>query len=273
MSEELVKSGSTALATSAGTGINTTSKFAQKKIRTLAINQPMSNGDDLKLGLLRITESGEQFDKVRVVLLNTPDEARKFYLDPKKREKDGLLCWSYDMTRPDPKAKDPQSLTCASCPKQSWDKWRTTRKPEDLPPCDSYYTAVLYDIDSEQPLRTYVRGKSKKPFEVAMERLFMTFDKMKKVANIDPSVYDIAFTISTEKDTGSKNFLLKFSDFHAIDGTQREALHDAHLKFGVRKSGTPDEEETIDKKNDEINDAIAGSAKVPEAPTGQEYTI
>lgn len=122
-------------------------------------------------GKFRNTATNEHFDTLRVVLLDAPREQREYYLNNGTFSKDNKLCFSTDNVQPHSKAKQPQALYCATCPKGDikWKKWRDTKDPKDLPECGMFYHLFFADRSTQTAFYFNVKGTSVKPFKDAME--------------------------------------------------------------------------------------------------------
>lgn len=226
-----------------GVGIDFGSKLFQLKPATLTINQPNTQTEGAIKGKLRISETGDQFEEMYVTLLKMPVEQRAYYIgEPGQlnRTPDNLMCFSRDMFRPDAAAKVPQSIKCDGCPKASWEKWRQSKKKEDIPPCDAYYYALFIDTVYKMPMQMYIRSKSKGPFEAGMQNLARTFAKMKSQGQ-NPNIWDIKFRLSTEaiKTGNLTSYVLKISNPEAISDGERAEFGEMYMSYVNR--GKPSE--------------------------------
>jgi hypothetical protein len=278
MSEALVKLDPTALA-KGGQGINFGSKLFALTPATVSINQPMTQAEGAIPGKLRISETGDQFDSMRVVLLTMPVEQRSFYAGEAgqlNRTPENLMCFSRDMERPDAKAKVPQAMRCQGCPKASWEPWRTKfeksgiKDPKLIPPCDAYYYALFIDQVYKMPLAMYIRGNSKSPFESAMKNLSRKFAMMKSQGH-NPNIFDLSFVITTEKGKSggkiSANYVLKIdnSTIKVITDEERSAFGDVYLQFINRGVKSVEEQAAAEAEAQIENQAAAIDAQVVEA--------
>jgi hypothetical protein len=228
-----------------GLGVDLGSKLFQLKPATININQPSTQAEGAIKGLLRVSESGDQYESMLVTLLLMPVEQRSYYVgEPGQlnRSPDNLMCFSRDMIRPDGKAKDPQAAFCKSCPKQDWTKWRETHAKADIPGCDAYYYALMVDTVYKMPLQMFIRSTAKKPFEAGMQQLARTFAKL-KAQGTNPNIFDIQFTLGTKMIQTGKNqsWIPTFSDFKAISAEDREAFGDIYLQY-INRNVQSDEE-------------------------------
>lgn len=260
------------LAQTGGLGIDFGSKLFQLKPATLSINQPSTQAEGAIKGKLRIAETGDQFDQLVVTLLLMPQERRQYYVgEPGKlnRTQENLMCFSNDLVRPDEKAKVPQALRCAACAKASWDKWRQDKRKENIPPCESFYYALLIDTKYRMPLQMYIRSTGKAPFEQGMKNLARKLYMMQQ-EGLNPNIFDISFTLSTEKVTknGTVSWIPKLSGFNLISAEQREEFGSVYKQFVNRKNApTAGEEEQaaaqIDEAEATINNAVTGEGPAP----------
>lgn len=258
-----------------GVGLDFGSKLFQLKPATIVINQPNTQVEGATPGRLRITETGDQYDEMIVTLLMMPEERRDFYIgEPGQlnRSQENLMCFSRDMLRPDLKAKAPQGMTCATCPKASWEKWRQDKRKENIPPCDAHYLALFIDTVYQLPLRMYIRSKAKDPFERGMQELARKFkllqtDKQKRGEAL-PNIWDIRFKLSTEKITTGKlaSYVPKLSDFKAV--TPEEQLQFGQIYAEYTSRGK--------KQDDKAAEKEAGATETIDAefvPPGTESNV
>lgn len=250
-----------------GLGLDFGSKLFQLKPATININQPSTQAEGAIKGLLRISETGDQFEEMFVTLLLMPAEQRSYYVgEPGQlnRAPDNLHCFSRDMLTPDLKAKFPQSPSCKTCPKADWTKWRDSKAKADIPPCDAYYYALFVDTVYKMPLQMFIRSTAKKPFEAGMQQLARTFAKMKATGK-NPNIFDIGFRLGTKMIQTGKNqsWIPTFSDFRAIDDNEREAFGDIYLQYINRGSVSEEEAqaqaqaESQIESNQSIDNAVA----------------
>jgi hypothetical protein len=231
-----------------GQGVNFGSKFLKLKPATINIVQPSSQAEGAIKGHLRIGETGDQFKEMWVALLAEPTEQRAWYTgEPGQlnRSAENLMCYcrnvvrdeftSKELTGPDPKAKVPQAVLCASCSKADWSKYRQNKIKENIPPCDDYYHAMLIDTVFKMPLQLYVRSKSKAPFDAGMDNITRLLWKMKSQGKI-PNIYDIKFKLSTKALTTGKNvsYILNLSDFDIITDEERIEFGEAFARNAAR---------------------------------------
>lgn len=259
--EELVKAQQQLPTAGMGVGIDFSSKLFQLKPTTLTINQGMTQAEGAIPGKLRVVETGEQFDDLTVTLLVTPEEARSWYIGEKgqlKRTPENLMCFSRDMVRPDPRSKMPQAITCATCDKHSWTN--IEGQPGIPPECDPYYFAVFIDAVTQTPMKMYIYGTNKKPFEAGMQQLARTI-KLLQAKGENPSIFDISFKISTEKyrnKAGQVNHILKVDgkSFHKVTPEEAEAFGQLYTSYINRGTNAQDEETVVDKVNETIDEQV-----------------
>lgn len=219
-------------------GLDFGSKLFRLKPATININQPNTQVEGAIAGKLRISETGDQFEEMFVTLLAMPQERRDYYTgEPGQlnRSADNLMCFSRDMIRPHEKAKVPQAVKCDGCPKASWEKWRQTKKKEDIPPCDAYYYALFIDTVYKLPLQMYIRSKAKQPFEAGMQELARKF-KLMQSQGLNPNIFDLRFRLSVKKITTGKlvSYVPFLSDFKAFTEEERAEFGDIYLEFTNR---------------------------------------
>lgn len=271
MSEALVTIKSEALQVG-GQGVDFSSKLFQLKPATVSINQPLTQAEGAIKGKLRIQETGQQFDEMKVALLAMPQEARSYNIG-EIPSADTLMCFSRDMEKPDAKARVPQALRCNGCPKADWSKWRETKNIKDLPPCGAYYYCILVDTVYKMPLQMYIRGGSRSPFETGMQNLARTFAMLKSQGK-NPNIFDISFTLAAEKAKKGVNYVVKLSDFKAIAESEQEAFGDLYLQYvnRGRKSEEQLAEEEADSQEAAVDAALVQPGS-PSAPATQEEEI
>lgn len=221
-----------------GLGLDFGSKLFQLKPVTISINQPNTQGDNILKGHLRISETGEQYQEMFVALLRMPTESRDYYEgEPGQlnRSRENLMCFSRDLVRPDLKAKVPQSITCASCAKSSWDKYRQNPIKDNIPGCDASYYALMIDTKVKMPLQMYIRSKSKKPFEAGMQNLARTF-ALAKSQGVNPNIFDIGFKLSTTQIMTGKlpSYVIKLSDFRYLGEEERAEFGEMYLQYAEK---------------------------------------
>lgn len=146
--------------------------FFKARPQSIELVSKATRQEGAQPGKFRVVTTNEHFDELRVVLLAVPQPQREWYdNDGKTYSSDLKKCFSTDNVRPHPKAKEPQAMLCATCPKGdiNWEKWRQTRSPQDLPPCSMYYHLFLAEKNTQTPYYLNVKGTSVNPFRQAME--------------------------------------------------------------------------------------------------------
>lgn len=222
--------------------VNFSSKLFQLKPGTININQPTTQAEGAIKGQLRISETGENFQSMRVALLVEPIMQRQYHVGEQgqNRKPENLMCFSRnaDTDRPDDKAKVPQALKCSSCPRSDWEPWRQNKAKENIPPCDDFWYTLLIDTEYQLPLQMFIRSKNKKIFERAMKEVSRLLYKM-NVQGLNPNYYDVSFTLKAKKDpdnTKTTTYILDFSDFRIITPEERELFGDAYKKYTASRS-------------------------------------
>jgi hypothetical protein len=271
---------------SGGMSLNLNSKLFKLKPVTLNIVQPNSQAEGALPGKLRISETGQQFDFMNVVLLLEPLEQRAFYEGEPgslNRSSENLVCMCRHVTRdeferetsgPDKAARIPQSFKCHGCANASWEEWRKTKRKEDLPSCDLYYKVLMLDTVLRLPIQMFIRSKSKQTFEAAMQNLARTY-AMLKSQGVSPSWYDIQFKLRTKKIVTGKlpSYVLDFADFHTITPEEREEFGPIYQQFANKSQYQAEEDapasNPIDTTNSSIDAEVLGTT---EGATG-EITI
>lgn len=255
-----------------GRGIDFSSRLFQLRPATINIVQPNSTAEGALKGHLRISETGQQFEKMTVALLKMPSEQRAWYTGEAgqmNRTPDNLMCFSRDLERPDPKAKMPQALKCNGCPKASWDAYRAEKNAGRIPSkslipgCDAYYVAYLIDAVYKLPLQLYVRSKSKGPFEDGMKNVARTI-KLMQAQGLSPDIFDVKFTLGTKLiTTGSfKSYVIDIANVKAITPEEREAFGPVYEEFVARNTRNTDAdleaeaESQIAQSQDDVNKVL-----------------
>lgn len=261
-------------------GLDFGSKLFRLQPATININQKTTQAEGAIPGKLRITETGQQFDDMTVTLLVMPEERFDYYVGEAgnlNRSKDNLMCFarpeegsSGTPIRPHKNAKFPQAVSCSTCPKKDWTKWRQTKKKEDIPPCESFYYAVFIDTVYKLPLRMYVRSKARKPFEAGMQELARKL-KLMQSQGLNPNIFDIKFKLGTEKilTNNLPSYVPKLSEFKVITDDEKAAFGDIYLNF-INQGNRQAEAEAadqIDAANQVIDAEIVADS--PNAVNGE----
>lgn len=298
----------TALAIGGGFGLD--SRLFKLKPGTLEIVQRTTKQEGAQPGKIRVTQTNEHFDEMRLVLLINPQEQRQYFPKGAKMERDSKLCFSLDNIRPHIKAKEPQAMDCATCTKGdiNWKKWRETKNSNDLPPCQKYWHLFVADRQTQMAYYLNLKGKSVLPFEQAMQnmaRLFATLEANVKAENAKlgfsfnpktrqffptpgatiaegvtakplPNIFDISFTMYVKKDAGGDSFVFQAKDFKAL-------LPEARAEFGAlvedflnrRANGQVVSQEEVEAE-EEAKQAVSetpANAPVPSAPAPKPVEV
>lgn len=229
----------------------------QLKPATININQPNTQVEGAVRGKLRISENGLQYDEMRVTLLEWPHESRSYYTGTgMNRRSENLVCFSRDMVRPDPAAKEQQALYCDGCVHSDWTKYRESRDRADAPACQPYVHAMFIDTNFKMPLQMYVRSTNIKPFKNGLDNLKRTLF-MVRSQGIMPNVFDISFKLSTKRieTRGLPSYILQMSDFKAITPEEREEFGVIYTNFFNRKPESAEHYLEADNDADQIEAA------------------
>jgi hypothetical protein len=209
---------------------------------------------------------------IRVVLLSVPQEQREWFKDKTSFTKENKKCFSLDNIQPHPRALEPPAMYCKSCPKGdlNWAKWRMTRDPNDLPPCNVYWNVLVADRKTQRPYFLNIKGKSYQPFRQAMEQQMSSLlaDIFSNVRAVNkergytfvkaenrfvptlgatvadgvvpeplPSIYNISFDIKSKKvnyATGTA-FVMEFSDFKLMSPEDSAEFGQLYLDIVANK--------------------------------------
>lgn len=247
--------------------------FAKLKPATLSINQPNTQVDGAIKGHLRINETGQQFDKMRLTLLVEPTKQRQYYIGEKgqlNRQPENLMCFSTDCSRPHPKAKDPQALKCFGCQQSDWTAYREDPRPKAqkrdlIPNCDEFFKAMFIDTHLKMPLQSYFRGTSKQEFDRGLENLVRHLAIMSANGK-DPNIFDVSFTLTTKRVESGKTvvYVPVLSDFSGVTPEERQvfaAVFEAYASRGRRNDDAEAEDEAaeeVQSANDSIDSAATG---------------
>lgn len=222
MSEETIALTTTSAAPIATSGptasIDTSSRLFKLKPATLVINQKQTESEDAtQPGLFRIVETGQEFETMRVALLFTPTESRACYTGNRgemNRTKENLICFSKDMIVPHPKAKVPQSPTCAGCPQADWASWREYKDKTGesnqslIPACDASWLAFLVDQQFKIPMKMYLRNENSKAFVAAMNKMSWTFETIRNLEEREPQIFEVSFELHTKGEKNKKGITI-----------------------------------------------------------------
>ena len=234
-----------------GLGVDFSSKLFSLKPATLSIVQNNSTVEGAIKGNLRIGETGDQFTEMYVTLLTMPTEQRNYYIgNPAEmnRTLENLMCFSRDMATPDPKARIPQAVNCASCPRQDWTAWREYKESHNgqtskalIPTCDASYYAVLLDTVYRLPLRMFIRSDARGTFEDGMQNLARTL-AMGNAQGKNSNIFDVRFKLTTKLVTKGKftYYVPVFTDFKYVSEEERQKFGEIYLQFVAQRTKVQD---------------------------------
>lgn len=267
-------------------GIGLDSELFKLRPSTFELVQNTTQQKEAVPGKFRNTTTNEHFDEIRAVILINPQKQRAFY-EGDKMSRDNKKCFSLDNVKPHAKAKEPQAINCAVCPKgdKNWERWRQTKSSKDLPPCKMYYHVVFAERSTQMLHYINAKGKSVTPFEQAMQNLARTLAGMnantrarnKQIEALNagltdpnaertpleplPNLFDVSFTMYPIKDGTS--WVIGFKDFKALGPDSRKEFGNIYLEyFQSRQAGN-----VVEQVDTEENEA---EAAVSEAPAAQE---
>lgn len=224
-----------------GLGLTGTSRLFMPKPATLMIVQNNSTVGNVK-GNLRIAETGDEYDHIWATLLAMPQEQRQYHIGNKEdlnRTPENLMCFSTDMVRPHLKARVPQAVLCANCPKADWEPWRLYKEANNgqtnkalIPPCDASYRALLIDDKYKLPIKMYIRSKGKAFFEEGMNNVARVIAMMRAEGK-NPNIFDVKFKISTKQITTGKflSYVATFTDPKPITDEERSKFGAVYLQY------------------------------------------
>lgn len=271
-----------------GLGVDFNSKFFNLKPATVNIVQ--SNSTEGTKGNLRISETGDEFEEMFVTLLETPTEARSYYVGEAgqlNRTPENLMCFSRDLIEPDKTAKVPQALKCASCTRQDWGPYRAAKdkgaKGEELkkliPQCDAYYFIRLIDTVYKMPLQMFIRSKSKAEFDKGMENIARQL-VLARAQGKNPNIFDVRFKLSTKQiTTGAfKSYVINIADVRHVTDEEREAFGEVYHSYIANKQRNAEEsviaesEAQVRASNESIDSQVITAVEGEYLPN-QEITI
>lgn len=249
-------------------GVDINSKwFRNVKPATLTLVQKSSTvPEDIKVGHLYIRDFNRQFKEMRCVLLHDPSEQRQYYIGNKgelNKKPENLACFSYDLIRPNPNAKLPQSMLCANCDKGDWGPFNAykaehgTKNRDLIPPCEKSISLSLLDTTLKMPLRMFVGSTQKNSFEDGMENIARLI-LMKKAEGFDPNIYDVSFKLSTKivQNGAYTSYVPTFTDARYLTPEEKAEFGIAFELFTKQHVEEPKEEETIQKQSEAIDNAV-----------------
>lgn len=211
-------------------GLGFNSKLFKLQPANIHLVQRMTRAEGATPGKLRIKETGQQFDEMHLVLLFEPVERRSYY-EGQDFTPDNQLCFSLDNIVPHPKAKVPQAMACANCPKASWERYRQTNNKADIPPCKNFWHNIVIDRITQMPYYFDVRGTSIKPYFKAMQQIARLVALMQSQGK-NPNIFDISFKVKGKlPQQGAPQYVLDFYDFAPINETEKEKFGSIFLDF------------------------------------------
>jgi hypothetical protein len=268
-----------------GLGVNFENKLFKLKPANLTIVQNNSNIEGAIKGNLRIAETGDQYSELYCTLLVMPTEQRQYHIGNREdlnRTPENLMCFSTNMVTPHDRARIPQAMNCASCPRQDWGPWREYKEKNNgqankslIPACDSHYRMLVIDDKYKLPLQMFIRSKAKPPFEQGMQNLARVI-AMLKAQGRNPNIFDVRFKITTKVITTGKfsSYVPFFSNFEPIADSERAAFGAVYTQYISQRSdnqvqNTVDAED-INEAQGEVNHSVTEGEYVGE---DKEITI
>jgi hypothetical protein len=283
-----------------GAGFDFDSPLFNLRPGTVVINQPNTQYEGAKKGWFRVTQTGDQYEKMTVVMIMTPEEARSYYIgEPGQmnRTSENLMCFSRDKgchqnygkqkpnqfhlsAKPSPESKIPENIRCYGCPRSSWENYRTYADqhpnqpvPKSLiPSCDPYFYAAFCDTEFQMPLEMYIRGDSIPPFSLHCQNMYRAFKKTQAATKSNPNIFDFQFTMETMYVEKGKNkfYVLNVpgDTIKLVSPAEREKFGELYTQYAEsRKTGpAPDPQGDADKA---INDAVADAPATGVAGTDE----
>lgn len=268
--------------------MNALSRLFTLKPATLELVSKASRQENVQPGKLRVVQTNEHFDEMRVVMIFEPQEQRKKYTKG-QYSKDALECFSLTNVQPHPKAKNPPALYCASCPSGDlmWVKYREMKAKgvtgdalsAFTPSCKKFWHLFVVDRNTKQPYYLNVGGTSVKPFEDSMQSVARLFQMIvQQIKNdikagkdvtmpqsIAEVIYKISFTIYPHQPMRGGQFVLGFKDFKVL------SPEDA-AEFGQILADINARRQAGNLQTQEASEAEETDAAVSEAPAGAVRT-
>lgn len=232
-----------------GLGFDADSKWNRLKPATLVINQRMTQAAGAVPGKFRIIETGQQFEEMTVVLLQTPKEARAFYEGDIKTPAT-KVCYSYNMKTPHEGARVPQAMNCFGCQNNDWSRYNQTKNVTDIPKCDAYIYIVLIDTAYRIPLQMFVRGANKAEFKAAWDNILRVRAKLVAEGK-NPNLFDISFKVRTKLGKKGTNYVLDAFDFDEVPVENRDNFGSIYLDF-VKGNGPVVVDEEVQESAPEV---------------------
>lgn len=189
---------------------------------TLSIDQPLTEKEDVKPGMLRVQETGQLRKEVKVVMIQKPRETRAYQIGTFPNQQ--TLCFSRDMLKPDPRSQDMQAMVCSGCKHASWEKFNKTKDINDAPKCKITSHCIFIDYENLYPVEMYIRGKSRSDgLETGLQQIVQQFIAL-KMMNGTVAWTDVVLTLTTEKGKKNNNYVLKIKDVHPVTAEERGHL-------------------------------------------------
>ena len=266
--------------------VNALSRLFTLKPATLELVSKASRAEGVTPGKLRVVQTNEHFDEMRVVILFEPQEQRKKYTKG-NYSKDALECFSLDNVQPHSKAKNPPALYCATCPAGDimWEAYRAAKQKGVtgdalsalIPSCKKFWHLFVVDRNTKQPYYLNVGGTSVKPFEDSMQNIARLFQmivqsiksdiKAGKNTTMPESVsdiiYKISFTLYPHQPVKGGQFVLGFKDFKVM--TPEDAA-----EFGQILADITARRQAGQIQSQEAYEAEEVAAAVVETPSTQQ---
>lgn len=200
-------------------------------------------GEEHKL----LTPDGDPIPSVKVIILRAKPQLSKIYYEKQYEEGDDSSpdCFSMDGVTPDRSVKNPQSKTCAACPKNIWGSKITEAGKETKACADSRRLAVVpaTDIANEAlggPLLLRVPAAS-------LANL-ANYDGQLKDANA--AYYGLVTRISFDSDAAYPRLMFHF------DGNATAQLDESHAKLIL-------EQRDSEKVRRILDEQVAGEHAAP----------
>lgn len=253
-------------------GLGFNSKLFQLKPATIQLTQRMSRQEGAIPGKLRVKETGELFDEMHLVLLFEPVERRSCF-EGEDFSPDNQICFSLDNVQPHSKAKVPQAMYCASCPKASWERYRQTGQRKDMPTCKNYWHNIVVDRVTQMPYYLDVRGASIRPYTAAMQNIARLMALMQS-QGMTPNIFDISFKIKPIADPKNTYFMFGFSEFAPINNKEdKEKFGNLFLEFVNRRNQNLDDELQEKAETEGYIDGEIVTSGTPNTQLQDEITI
>ncbi len=260
-----------------GKGVNLESKwFKNVKPVTVSVVQKLSKvPEDVKVGNLYIRDFNKQFKEMRCVLLHEPGEQRQYHIGDRKalnKTPDNLACFSYDLVRPHPQAKIPQSMLCANCDKGDWGPYNQYKTDNGgktnrdlIPMCDKSLTLSMLDTELKMPLRMFIQNNQKSGFDDGMENIARLI-LMRKAEGLNPNIYDISFRLSTKvvQKGPYTNYVATFTDVQYLTEEEKVKFGPAFELFTKQNQAPPEPEVNTIAQESKTVDAIVDGEYVNE---------